>query len=290
MYFKKEESQNIIYSIDMLRLKTYLTYSTFTEIEYRFKTCWKDFVKKYWTTGQTKQFFYNYDIKLAEGVSFWFGFAHNNERRSFFENAEYNFTIEFNPNKVRDHKIIQYLLSLSGKWFIKSFDLALDVKVNILDLIINESNKKRIFTMSYGFDNKTIVCGKGDNRFKIYNKKKESGIDVNYELTRVEVSREFDDYPISDIKYFAYDGIFPDIYLNNYLYSFSDYNDKTLLAILYAVQYGFPIKDLSRAYKEKIKNMFEGGHKLHFYKKSVDSLIRQVVYAYFVCNNKIKWK
>ena len=103
MYINEYEKNNIIYSLDMIRLKTFLTYSVFTEIEFRFKTCWKDYVKKIWTTPQQKQFFYNYDIEVGEGNSFWFGFCHNTERRSFCENAEYNFTIEFNPNKIKDN-------------------------------------------------------------------------------------------------------------------------------------------------------------------------------------------
>ena len=52
--------------------------------------------------------------------------------------------------------------------------------------------------------------------------------------------------------------MFPSIYLNNYLYSFSDYEDKTLLAILYSVQNGFPIKYLTKTYKKKIKDLLQG--------------------------------
>ena len=41
------------------------------------------------------------------------------------------------------------------------------------------------------------------------------------------------------------------IYLNNYVYSLSNYDDKTLLAILYAIQSGFPIKNLSKTYRKE---------------------------------------
>lgn len=258
MYINELEQNSIIYSVDKIRLKTFLTYSVFTEIEFRFKTCWSKYIKKYWTTPQMRQFFYNYDIEIEEGKSFWFGFCHNNERRSFYEEAEYNFTIEFNPNKLKDDKIIQYLLSLSGKWFIKSFDLAMDLKININDLITDTSGRQRDVVFSYGYDNKTIVSGKGDGRLKIYNKKIESKLNIPGELTRVEVTREFDDFPINDMASFKYDGMFPSIYLNNYLYSFSDYEDKTLLAILYSVQNGFPVKYLTKTYKKKIKDLLQG--------------------------------
>lgn len=92
MYLKKLDANNMTYSVDMLRLKTYLCYSTFTEIEFRFKTCWKDYVKRFYTTAQQKQFFYNYVIEIEEGVSFWLGYCHNTERRSFSEKAQYNLT------------------------------------------------------------------------------------------------------------------------------------------------------------------------------------------------------
>lgn len=289
MYINEIENNNIIYSVDMIRLKTYLTYSVFTEIEFRFKTCWQNYVKRFWTTPQLQQFFYNYNIEIEEGGSFWFGFCHNTERRSFHETAQYNFTIEFNPNKLRDNKIIAYLLSLSGKWFLKSYDLAMDLKINILDLIVDMSGKRRVFIQSYGYDNKTITTGKGDGRYKIYNKKIESNLNINGHLTRVEVSRELDDFPISDVRDLNYDGNFPSIYLNNYMYSFDDYKDTTLLAILYAVQNGFPIRDLSRVYKNKIKNMLEGGYQIKFDTKTATGVLRKTIFYYFAKNDLMRW-
>lgn len=79
----------------------------------------------------------------------------------------------------------------------------------------------------------------------------ESNLDILGDLTRVEVTSRFDDFPINNIKFFKYNSKFPTIYLNQYIYSLSDYEDRTLLAVLYAVQSGFPLKDLSRVYKKK---------------------------------------
>lgn len=290
MYINELRQNNIVYSIDKIRLKTFLTYSVFTEIEFRYKVAWSKYVKKYWTTPQAKQFFYNYDIEVGDNQSFWFGFCHNTERRSFYEGAEYNFTIEFNPNKLKDNEMIKYLLSLSGKWFIKSFDLAIDLSININDLITDTSGRQRSVVFSYGYDNKTIVLGKGDGRLKIYNKKIESNLNILGDLTRVEITREFDDFPISDMGKFDYDGNFPSIYLNNYLYSFSDYEDKTLLAILYSVQNGFPIKYLTKTYKSKIKNLLQGGHKIKFDKTTATQVVRKTIFYYFMNNPKVRWK
>lgn len=290
MYLNEIEYNNIIYSIDKIRLKTFLSYSTFTEIEFRFKTVWCEYIKKYYTTPQQKQFFYNYVIEVGDNQSFWFGFCHNNERRSFNELSTYNFTIEFNPNKLKDNKIVKYLLGLSGKWFIKSFDLALDLKININDILIDSSGRQFDKVYTYGYDDKTIYSGKGDGRLKIYNKKRESNLNILNDLTRVEVTREFDDFPISNIRSFTFGNVFPCLYLNKYLYSFADYEDKTLLAILYSVQNGFPIKFLTKTYKKKIKNLLAGGCKIRFDNKIATQVVCKTIFYYFMKNNEVRWK
>lgn len=290
MYSKKQLDGNMIYSIDMLRLKSYITYSTFSEIEFRFETIWKEYVKKKYTTGRMKEFFYNYVIEIEEGISFWFGFLHNTEKRSQSDKSEYNFTIEFNPNKLKDNSIILFLLDISGEWFLKSYDLAVDINVSILDLIVDKGLKRKMKIFNNGYDDKTYEVGTGDNRYKVYNKKKESNLDILGDLTRVEVSRILEDYPVNKIQLYKYGDDFPEIYLNQYVMSLSDYKDKTLLAILYAVQNGYPLKDLTRYQREKIKNMFEGGYKIRFYQKYANIALQQVIYSYFVRNPKVKWK
>ena len=231
MYNKKIEHNNIFYSVDMLRLKTYMSFSTFSELEFRLKLVWKDYIKQEYTSPKINNFFYNYVIEIEEGQSFWFGFLHNTEKRDE-KNEFYNFTIEFNPNKLKDNNILLYILGLSGKWFLKSLDLAMDLKVNILDLNVDFSGRKQMKIFSKGYDDKTIYIGKDEARIKIYNKKIESKLNILGDLTRVEVSRSFDDFPITDIKFFKFGDKFPNIYLNEYVYSLSDYDDKTLFAIL----------------------------------------------------------
>lgn len=103
------------------------------------------------------------------------------------------------------------------------------------------------------------------------------------------VSCVLDNFPVRSIKIFKMDECFPSIYLNNYIYSLSDYKDKTLLAILYAVQNGFPIKDLTRVYKEKMKKLLEGGYKVKFSTKSACDIVRKTIFYYFIKNPKIRW-
>lgn len=291
MYYKNITSfNNLVYSIDMIRLKTYISYDKFSSLEFLFDTVYKDYVVKKYTSSRLDKFFFNYQIEIAEGISFWFGFLHNTEKRGEDITGKYNFTIEFNPNKLKDNFLIKYLLGISGEWFLKSYDLAVDIKVNILDLIVDKGLKRKCLIFSSGFDNKTYEIGAGDTRYKVYNKKIESNLDIPYELTRIEISRKYDDFPLKNIKLlnFGLDN-FPEIYLNNYICSLSDYKDKTLYVVLYAVQHDYPINDLSRAYKQKIKKLFEGGNKIKFTEKDATQILRQVIFSYFMDNKEMRW-
>lgn len=130
----------------------------------------------------------------------------------------------------------------------------------------------RVF--SNGYDNKTYYMGRTNNRVKIYNKKIEANLKT--ELTRVEITSKIDlEHRLLDR--FIYDVKLPEIYLNNYLYSFKDYEDKTLLAILYAVQSGFNLNDLSRRYKDKVKNLLKGNYKINLQNEYCTQVIKQCI-------------
>lgn len=281
LYFVNYTKDNIIYSLDMFRLKTYIDYTTFSNLDFYLKTYHNEKIKKFWISDRVMQFKYNYVIEVEEGKSFYFGFHHNNEKKDEHEGL-YNLTIEFNPNKLKKDFLLLHILDLGYKWYIKSYDIAFDLNINILDLIWDLSGRNLEKIDNRGYDNKTVMIGKGDGRIKIYNKKRESNLDIMGDMTRIEISREVEDFPIHDVKILHYDNIFPYVYLNNYIYSFEDYKDKTTLALLYAVQNGFPIRDLTKTYRSKIKNMLEGGYKIKFSNKIVTDLLRQTIFAYFV--------
>ena len=63
----------------------------------------------------------------------------------------------------------------SGREFLdsdlKSYDIAFDIRLSINDLIYDMSGRGIEKIDNRGFDNKTIMLGKGDGRVKIYNKK-----------------------------------------------------------------------------------------------------------------------
>lgn len=293
IYNKKIENNNMIYSCDKLRLKTYISYKDFSELEFYINTIHKDKIKKFWISDKKNSFHYNYNIEITEGKSFIFQFMHNNEDINYNkENKFYNFTIEFNPNKLINDTLLIYILNSFGNWFLRSFDLAIDIPINILDIIIDKSNKRKFSTQSYGGDNLTYYIGtkEKDGSIKIYNKKIESDLPIVGHLTRLEISRKYDDFDLKGIKTYDFGNqFFPSLYLNEYVFSFSDITkkDKTLMALLYAVQSGYSINDLSRVYKEKIKSLLNGSSKILFNNFSASNALRQCIFYYF-CTNESK--
>lgn len=113
--------------------------------------------------------------------------------------------------------------------------------------------------MSYdcGGDDKTFYLGKGNNRVKIYNKKNECGL--SYDLTRIEITKSFGDGDsLRYINLWYFYGYFPTLFLKDYQIGFDDIQeDKTLLALVYAVNHGLPLHDLSRTYKTKVKEFLQ---------------------------------
>lgn len=275
-------AENVSYTVDMLRLRTNLTYSEFSKIEFYIQTV---IIEKYsvlsYHSTDISSFKNNYVIKFSETSSFWLGFIHNSEilnKNISSDKVDYNFTIEFNPNKV-DYKKISFILSQSKSWVIKSIDLAMDIPINIKDLFLFDKKRKRqISIYSKSIDDKTIYIGKSNNRIKIYNKKLESNL--NRELTRVEISSKIS-LKIEDIDYYKYEVELPEIFLNEYIYSLSDLDnqkkDQTLYALLYALQMGYDFNDLSRKYKDKIKNMLRGGYQIKFSNEACTKVIKKLI-------------
>lgn len=286
------DNNNMIYSIDMLRLKTYITYREYNDLDFYMRTYFKDKIKRFWISDRIQCFKYNWNIEIEEGISFWFGFCHNNEQK-LPERLEprYNLTVEFNPNKVNRNSILMHILNMAGKWSIVRYDLAIDIHVSIMDIIFDKSGKRKYKIVSNGYDDRTIYIGtEGDKFVKLYNKKKESNLNITGDLTRVEITRDVNDFFVGDMILWKYDNFFPDLYLNHYIYSLSDYEkqekDKTLYAILFAIQNGYSMNDLTRQYRKRIKELLEGGYKIRFSDKVANQALRKTIFYYFI-NNKL---
>lgn len=181
IYYKSIEFNNMIYSIDKIRLKTYINFHQFKNLETYINIYFKKNIKNFWLSDKKGAFHYNYNIEIEEGKSFIFQFIHNNESINY-DNADkvYNFTIEFNPNKLRDNFLLIHILNSFYNWLLRGFDLAIDIPINILDLIIDKNGKRKFFMQSYGCDNVTYYVGtkEKDGSVKIYNKKIESNLPI----------------------------------------------------------------------------------------------------------------
>lgn len=288
IYNKKMESNNMIYSIDKLRLKTYITFQEFKNLEDYINIYFNRYIKKFWLSDKASSFHYNYNLEVGEGKSFIIQFMHNSESVKYDKNEnQYNFTIEFNPNKLKDNKLLLYILNSFYNWLLRGFDLAIDIPINVLDIIIDKNRKRKFHMVSYGGDDVTYYLGtkEKDGSVRIYNKKKESNLSIVGYLTRVEISRKYDDFDLKAIKAFDFgEQFFPFLYLNQYVFSFSDITkkDKTVMALLYAVQSGYPLNDLSRVYKEKIKSLLSGSSKILFDKNCAKQVLMQCLFYYFV--------
>ena len=248
------DNNSYSYCVDMLRLKCEISITDFrNKVENRLNF-YGDKITR-WTSSQIGQFYYNYQFK-CDDYSYWFGFI-SNKNANGLQNLDKprNLTIEFNPNKCKDDALILSILSCSNQWTIKSIDFALDIKENILNIIGFDKQKKSFLTtIDNGFDDKTYYMGVKNNRVKIYNKRIESKLD--YDLTRIEITKYLD-LDISDLTYFDF-GYFPELFFKNYQLDFTDTQvDGKMLAILYAIDYGFPLHDLPRFYRNKVKDFLQ---------------------------------
>lgn len=250
------------YCVDMLRLRCSITVEVFERCVASKLFIYKDKIE-IWDSTRICDFYHNYNY-TDEDCSFWFGFISNKEkslsRGSSLqnENKHFNLTVEFNPNKVKDNKLLLHILKCSTNWYIKSVDFAVDIKTNILNVVgFDKSQKNCLMTYDCGGDDKTFYIGKGNNRVKVYNKTNESNL--SYDLTRIEITRYFGDSGnLKIIKHWKYYGYFPELFLKDYQISIDDLQgNKTLMAVVYAVNAGLPLHDLSRDYKVKVKEFLQ---------------------------------
>lgn len=258
------------FSIDMIRLKTKIFVDYFQafhdaySLEPRFTVFYSSNVKDYR---------YGYSIAF-DNTSVWIGYLHNSEK---VNQLSHYLVCEFNPNKIdfRDPIFRDIILRFfSGNYQIVSFDFAVDLDVDINNVYyVRGGRHVKIF--DYGGSNKTIYIGERGNRVKIYNKAIEQGL-KGRNWTRIEysfkcnISNSF--MVLSDFSLSS----FPDIYVVEQLPAI---DDLTLKALFYAVMSGYPIDDLSRVYRAKIKKIMSSLYKLEIRGEDIIQNLKDVVNA-----------
>ena len=229
---------SLSYCVDMLRLTCQMTVDFFELKIVSRELVYKEKLTS-WNSTKIDTFYYNYNY-CDNDCSFWFGFLANKERTGNKKSlmhplTTFNFTIEFNPNKVKDCPLLLHILSLSSSWELKQCDFAIDINTNICNICgLDKGRKECLMTYDCGGTDKTYYIGKRDNRVKIYNKTLESNL--NYDLTRIEITKYFDNLPLRCVSTYSYNGYVPELYLKEFQLSMEDMNlDGTLLALVYAV-------------------------------------------------------
>ena len=273
---------NFNYCIDMIRLSCRIPVSVFEQKVNNRLFVYGDCLKS-WVSTKITDFYYNFNYSTDE-YSFWFGYISNKEKingKSLRnENTLFNLTVEFNPNKVKDCPLLLKLLKLSTEWLVKQVDFAIDVPTNICNICGFDKGKKAcLITYDCGNDDKTFYIGKTDNRVKVYNKTIESGL--NYDLTRIEITKCFKDLKIDCVRYYKYDGYVPELFLKDFQLSINDFSDKTLFAIVYAVLEGFPLHDLSKHYKKRVKDFLNKKKPIKIDFSCLDKCLVNYIFHYF---------
>lgn len=261
------KDKNNVYSVDMVRVRVRVSsddvsryFSTFTmnsDVEY-YETCQ---IKKYRHNWTFKEMLPGFKHPIP--CSFWLGYQHNMEIKS----TRHWLVIEFNPNKCDMNygylnKLLRAFYRSVNEVQIVSVDLACDMPININNVFCDKGGKrvKKIFDYG-GIDNKTIYLGEGAGRIKIYNKARELGL-VGENRTRYEITNQFDNsggVPFTVKQYESFEVctieplLVPIYVLESYQFDMSI--SQTDRALVYAVLNGFPIEELSRDKRTKIKKI-----------------------------------
>lgn len=253
---------NNVYSIDMVRLRIRIESSDVKSFFDKY-SCNSD-VSYYETTQFTKYkhnwLFTTMDYesfnKSSKGVSFWVGYQFGSEQKS----NKHWLVIEYNPNKndiTRGYlnDILLRFFNCSALVEIVSVDIACDMPINIKTVYCDKGGKQLKKVFDYGGDNRTIYLGQGNGRIKIYNKAREMGLE-GVELTRYEISiSNFEHLPVSmsDVDISACINLVPIYCIDSYQFDMAlNGTDK---ALVYAVLNGYPLEDLPRDKRGKIKKI-----------------------------------
>lgn len=254
-------------SIDMIRLKARVDVETWDKLAQKVVM---DPEVYSWVDNRIQFYRYNHVYRKGEKGSFYFAYRHNSEKCM----RKFSLVVEFNPNKcLVDGYLRELLLMLGKNYIVVSADVAYDfMGLDIRDVILEKSMKKRVMVLSYGGDDMTYYVGLGNGRVKVYNKAKEEGME-GIKWTRFEVSWQINMarnmLPLWEV---SENG--PKIYTYSQR---SIVEDKTLRALLYAVEQGYPVNELTRSYKKKVLELLESRTEINIdYLKGKEVLIKTI--------------
>lgn len=185
-YYNPISADNALYSIDNLKI-IFQARENFAEglrLDDNYFNTIFPFAKSHGISHRNNEYYQTYNI----------GFGLSSITVKLLLNSPFccnRCCIEVNPNKCFDdeHCIdsLKKILLMSEEFYIKTFDVAIDVPLPIT-MFRMDKDKRRKISMQYNKINSTDYCGtRGTAGYcKIYDKKKESKLD--YECTRIEIT------------------------------------------------------------------------------------------------------
>lgn len=262
------------YSIDMVRLKTRVKSYDLSHLLRRLSI---DYRVEYWESFSYKNYHYNYKVVESEDFSFYIGIEHNMRKTEIKKDL----VVEYNPNKFiyTNDSLLFWILYyyFYDDFIVVSVDVAVDIYIDINSLYFDR-NYKRIYKYFKSDSGVTHYFGEGDGRIKVYDKKKEQevkGKKINRDSwTRVEYSIKINEN-IKNIDSYYKNLSMIDIYKT----SDKEVKDKTTRALIYAIRNGYDIKELSRDYRKKIKDIISQ-EKINISEEKINETIKEYFEKY----------
>lgn len=158
-----------------------------------------------------------------------------------------------------------------------SADVAWDIAEHINNLLIDKGKLHTYKYFSFGKDDVTHYFGVGYGRIKVYNKAKERKLDDWIKWTRVEISLEIK-RRLDDLETYKSRETIPELFV------YGETDDPVLRCLVMGVKSGFPINELTRAYRSKVKSAL-AGTLIDINNNQIDNTVKKYVKSYKVLLN-----
>lgn len=283
-YYLPQNSNGVIYSCDMIRLKFYLKEGiddviNINELEYFLHEMY-DFNSQYWRSFSVSSYRNLYSFSKDDCV-ISLGLFHNS---SVDGNGYHPCFIEFNPNKAfmpAVSYIFDFLEANSNYYMdirrttifeLVRWDLAVDIPIQRGNVKLLKKGKRKYTRIEEGAALTEYLGKRNTNGFvKIYDKTAESGL--YYDLTRVEITND------------SLNIVLPDVYIMQYQTSLDfdfelNATDKVLVELIKRQEESeidYWLRQLGRNKREKLKPyVFEPKQYFEFDKKAIYCVIQVV--------------
>ena len=255
-YNEIEDSNGVIYSIDMVRMNLEYTKQD-TQRLCNWLSKYEDggnIIINYFESFKFLNYRHLWQIqcKYSDVVNKLCSFSLGMNFNGYKQENEKGF-IEFNPNKCMNSKpfreIFEFILNCCWKAEVKRYDLAIDFPTARQNVRLVRDRRKYQLVENKGAVTEYLGIRNEGGFVKLYDKQKES--DLNYVLTRLEITLD---------KEKTLENVFPEVYIVNPQLALNDINNlnKTEMVLLELLQNcdtpDYYMRRLGKTMKNKLKN------------------------------------